>query len=91
MSETSEALPVIQAHRLLKLLCSCPGIVDHFQTQGAESSDLSFVQSLLDDKSLVFFSIQKVIDRQIAKSVKAKKYIPDGNQDTVLASIKGVL
>ena len=86
-SETTQALPVIPAQTLLRHLCGCPGMLEHFQAQGAAPEDLALVQGLLGDNTLVFFSVQRVIDRQVYKTKKAQEYIPDDNKDKVLECI----
>ena len=91
MSETTQALPVIHAQKLLKLLCSCNGMLEHFQNNGAAPEELTVVQELVDDETLVFFSVKRVIARQVYKTEKAKKYIPDENQQKVFNCIGDAL
>ena len=71
VSETTQALPVIPATKLLEYLCSCPGMDDHFQQKGAGAEDLLMVQSLLNDETLVFFSVKRVVERQVYKTSKS--------------------
>ena len=77
--QTTQALAVIEAHTLLNNLVSCPKMDEHFIEKGAGAEDLKLLQTLLDDETLVFFSIKRVIDRQVYKTSKAKQYIPDDN------------
>ena len=91
MSETTQALAVIEANKLLRCLCNCPGMIEHFQKNALSHEDLKQLEDLLADPMLVFFSIKRVIDRQVYKTKKAKAYIPDDQQATVIGNIGAAL
>jgi hypothetical protein len=83
-SQTTQALPVLHGQELLKTLLSCPGMVKHFQDSSAEQGDLETLAKLVDDPYVAFFSIKRVIDRQVEKTKKAQQFIPDDDQEKVL-------
>ena len=91
MSETTQPLPVVCAHDFLKVIVTCPGLPEHFQKNALGPEDLKVMQDLLEDESIVFFSIKRVIARQVYKTKKAQKFIPDENQTQVLEAINAAL
>ena len=91
MSDTTQSLPVIAADKLLKCMMSCAGMQNHFQEQGLELADYTVMSELVQDDTLVFFSIKRVIARQVYKTNKAKDYILDFDQDKVIRVINQAL
>ena len=91
MSDTSQEIPHVQAKWLLEKMMSCAGMAEHLQQNGAEQTSIDFLKELLVDEHLCFFSIKKVIDRQKAKAIKVKDYIPEDDQAAVAKTIGDAL
>ena len=91
MSDTTQALPVIKANKLLRVMLSCPDMQQHFINHAAAPEEYKMLEELVDDENLVFFSIKRVIARQVYKTNKAKPYILDFDQDKVIKVIDETL
>ena len=91
MSDTTQALSVITANPLLRCMMTCPGMENHFLEHAQSNEDYNTMQQLLADESLVFFSINRVIARQVYKTQKAKEYILDFEQEKVISVIDTAL
>ena len=76
ISETTQPLAVIHANVVLKLMTTCAGMQQHLVDSGAAYGDLEMVTKLLEDPDLAFFSIKRVVERQVYKAKKIADFIP---------------
>lgn len=83
MSNSTQALTIAHAHKILDMMLKCHGMENHLLESGAEATDFANLGVLLEDANLSFFSIKRVIDRQIRKAQSAVDFIPQEDQDSV--------
>ena len=81
---TTDQTDQMAANELIVHMCQMPGMGDYLVSKGASAGDLAAIQALFEDTTLVFFSIDKVVKRQIRKTKKASDYIPGDDKVAVI-------
>ena len=83
---------MISALPFFKHLAYMPGMEAHLDAKGLNGKkELDLLKELCEDPQLCFFSIKRVVDRQLAKTEKAEKFILDDNKKLVKETITKTL
>ena len=91
-SDTTQKISVIYALPFFKHLVDMPGMEEYLNSKNLNGkAELALLRDLCTDPQLCFFSIKRVVDRQVAKTEKAEKFILDENKGRVKETISRTL